>query len=95
MTLLWVMIGSFAMFIYAGFFMFAGVFIMGGYSGGGLPRWQQKVLGHAIWFLPLLGLVSACIVIYQYFTGADSNAYWWYAIPAVGMFAYFGFLKYI
>ncbi len=80
---LWqVILGS---FLCMGWSMFLFMFVA--FAGGGaangreLSRPAQILLDLSLLLLPGCSLLGGVIVLWQYGHGADSGAFWWYALP--------------
>lgn len=89
MSLAWVIIGTFFQLGLA--FM---LFMLAAFAGGGvangrkLTSLQSKMLDLSIYALPLISLISAGIIIYQYNHDGSSTSYWWHIMPIVAAVIY-------
>lgn len=82
MSLPWVIMGTFIQVVLAIF-----LFVLVAFSAGGIDNLKQPgrlratILDVSLYVLPVLCLVSAAIVIYEYTTGGSTASYWWYCLP--------------
>lgn len=92
MSLTWVIIGSIAQLMLAGFLFMLVAFSAGGIvNNGSIKPFQLAILNLFIYLLPASCLVSAGVVIYQYRHGGDAQVYWWYLLPVIAAVIYLVF----
>lgn len=90
MSLIWVVIGTFAQLCLAFFLFMLAAFAGGGYANGNsLKPLQIAILDFSLYLLPALCVISAGVVIMLYRKDAGAVAYLWYLLPVIGTVIYF------
>lgn len=93
MSLVWVILGTLAQLMLAGF-----LFMLVGFSAGAaannndLSELHETILTAFLWTLPGLCFGSAGTVIYYFTAGGGVNTYWWYMMPIVAAIIYIIYL---
>lgn len=89
MSFFWVVIGTIFQLCLAGFMFMLVLFSAAGIDNANtLTKTQTWIFTLSIYVLPVTCFISAWFVIQGYRNGADSNVYWWYAMPIVGIVTY-------
>ena len=82
MSLLWVIAGSiFQVFLSVFLFMLVAVSAGSIANNNTVSELQSSILNISIYLLPLICLLSAGIVIFQYTMNSSSLSYWWNTLP--------------
>ena len=90
MSLIGVVIGTFAQLCFAFFLFMLTAFAGGGYANGNsLKPLQLAILDLSLYLLPALCVISAGIVIVLYRQDAGAGSYFWYLLPVIGTVMYF------
>ena len=90
MSLVWVVVGTFAQLCFAFFLFMLAAFAGGGYANGNsLKPMQLAILNLSLYLLPALCVISAGIVIALYRHDAGAGSYLWYCLPIIGTVIYF------
>lgn len=89
MSLGWVIAGAVGQLLLAGFLFMYVVFSATGVGNEhALSKLQTGILNFSMFALPLICIVSAGIVLFQYKNGGSAASYWWHAAPLVAAVVY-------
>ncbi|MGO3406219.1 hypothetical protein [Marinomonas sp.] len=82
MPLMWVVIGTFVQLGLGAYMVIASIFAGGAVAQHhALTPFDDQVLSSSFFVLPLSFVITAIIVLVQYWKGGSVASFWWYAVP--------------
>lgn len=89
MSLRWVIAGVAGQLVLGGFlFMYVAFSAAGVVNEHVLSKLQTGILNFSMFALPLICVLSAGIVLFQYKNGGSATSYWWHVAPILAVALY-------